>query len=67
MILRKREAKTMIKIAILGFGTVGSGVYNVFNTNSEKIAGRVGDGIEVKYVLDLRDFPGNPVEDVLTH
>ncbi len=57
----------MVKIAILGFGTVGSGVFNVINTNKELINKRTGKEIEIKYVLDLRDFPGNPVDDVLTH
>lgn len=57
----------MIKAAILGFGTVGSGVFNVINTNREVIERRIGDTFEIKYVLDLREFPGNAVEDVLTH
>jgi len=56
-----------MKIAIFGFGTVGSGVYDVINMNSEIIAKRAGKPIEIKYVLDLRDFPGNPVEKVLVH
>jgi len=56
-----------MKIAILGFGTVGSGVYDVIKMNSDIIAKRAGKPIEVKYVLDLRDFPGNPVEEVLVH
>ena len=56
-----------MKIAILGFGTVGSGVFDVINMNSEIIARRAGKPLEVKYVLDLRDFPGNPVEKVLVH
>ena len=57
----------MIKVAILGYGTVGSGVYNVINSNSRLVNERAGREIEVKYVLDLRDFPGDPVEKVLTH
>ena len=57
----------MVKAAILGFGTVGSGVYNVLNTNSELIRERTEKGIEIKYVLDLREFPGHPVDDILTH
>lgn len=56
-----------MKIAIFGFGTVGSGVYDVINMNSDIIAKRAGKPIEIKYVLDLRDFPGNPVENVLVH
>ncbi len=57
----------MIKMAILGYGTVGSGVYNVINSNSRLVNERAGQDIEVKYVLDLREFPGDPVEKVLTH
>ncbi|MCR5236504.1 MAG: homoserine dehydrogenase [Lachnospiraceae bacterium] len=57
----------MIKAAILGYGTVGSGVYNVIHSNGRLVNERAGQEIEVKYVLDLRDFPGDPVEKVLTH
>ncbi|MCI9446776.1 MAG: homoserine dehydrogenase [Lachnospiraceae bacterium] len=57
----------MIKIAILGYGTIGSGVVEVLNTNSESIAKRAGDEIEVKYILDLRDFPGDPMEGKVIH
>ena len=57
----------MIKIAVLGYGTVGSGVVEVINTNSAVINKRVGDTLEIKYVLDLRDFPGTPVENLITH
>lgn len=56
-----------MKIAILGFGTVGSGVFDVVNMNASLIEKRAGKPVEVKYVLDLRDFPGNPVEKVLVH
>lgn len=57
----------MIKIAILGYGTIGSGVVEVLHTNSESIAKRAGDEIEVKYILDLRDFPGDPMEEKVIH
>ena len=57
----------MINIAILGYGTVGSGVYEVIRKNGELINKRATEEICVKYVLDLRDFPGDPVEKVLTH
>ncbi|MBQ9443612.1 MAG: homoserine dehydrogenase [Lachnospiraceae bacterium] len=57
----------MIKAAILGYGTVGSGVYSVLESNKRLINERAGQEIEVKYVLDLRDFPDDPVEKVLTH
>lgn len=62
-----KEDKIMINIAVLGYGTVGSGVVEVLTTNSESIAKRVGDTINIKYVLDLREFPGDPVEKVLVH
>ena len=48
----------MIQAAVLGYGTVGSGVVEVLHKNREIIAKRVGEEIEVKYILDLRDFPG---------
>ncbi len=57
----------MIKIAILGYGTIGSGVVEVLRTNRDSIDKRAGDGIEVKYILDLRDFPGDPMEDKVVH
>ncbi|MCI9531494.1 MAG: homoserine dehydrogenase [Lachnospiraceae bacterium] len=57
----------MIKIAILGYGTIGSGVVEVLRTNQESIAKRAGSEIEVKYILDLRDFPGDPMEGKVVH
>ena len=57
----------MAKIAVLGYGTVGSGVVEVLNTNGASIAKRAGDAIEVKSVLDLRDFPGDPIQEKIVH
>jgi len=57
----------MINIGILGYGTVGSGVVEVLNTNQESINKRAGEEINVKYVLDLRDFPGDPIQDKIVH
>ena len=57
----------MINIAVLGYGTVGSGVVEVIDTNSESINRKSGSEIKVKYVLDLRDFPGDRVEKILVH
>jgi len=57
----------MINIAVLGYGTVGSGVVEVINTNRESINQRAGEELRIKYVLDLRDFPGDPVQEVLVH
>lgn len=57
----------MIKIAVLGYGTVGSGVVKVLNTNGKIIAGHAGEELEVKYVLDLRDFPDDPIQSRVVH
>ena len=57
----------MVKIAVLGYGTVGSGVVEVFRENRGSISKKAGEEIEVKYVLDLREFPGDPVEKILVH
>ncbi len=54
-----------MKIAIMGYGTIGSGVEEVIRVNQEVIARRAGEPVEVKYVLDLRDFPGSPIENLL--
>lgn len=57
----------MKKIAILGFGTVGSGVADVLTENRDIITKKVGDEIEIKYILDLRDFPQSPFADLVIH
>lgn len=57
----------MVNIAVLGYGTVGSGVVEVINTNHDIVNKRAGQEINVKRVLDLRKFPGDPVENILTH
>ena len=56
-----------MKIAVLGYGTVGSGVVQVLKDNKELITERAGKEIEVKYVLDLRDFPGQEVQKLIVH
>ena len=53
----------MVNIAILGFGTVGSGVAEVMRENAQSIAHNAAEEIGVKYILDLRDFPGSPFAD----
>ena len=53
----------MIQVAIMGHGTVGSGVYAVFEMNAREISRAVGQPVEVKYVLDLRDFSSLPYAD----
>ena len=55
----------MAKIAILGFGTVGSGVYEVLRRNAASVSRRAGEPVEVKYILDPKDFTGNPVEPLV--
>ncbi len=57
----------MIQAAVMGYGTIGSGVVEVLHTNQESIAKRAGEGIEIKYVLDVRAFPGDVVEDKVVH
>lgn len=57
----------MVKVAILGYGTVGSGVFEVIKRNQNAIVNKIGEEIEVKYVLDLRTFEGDPVMEVLTN
>lgn len=57
----------MIKIAVMGYGTIGSGVVKVIETNQESICKKIGGGIEVKYILDVRDFKGSPVQDKIVH
>lgn len=56
-----------MNVAVLGYGTVGSGVVEVIRLNQEKIAKQIGEALNVKYVLDLRDFPGDPVQEKIVH
>ena len=57
----------MLNVAILGFGVVGGGVAEVLAMNKEAIAKKVGQEVNVKYILDTREFPGNPFEDKIIH
>lgn len=57
----------MINVAVLGYGTVGSGVVEVLHKNKEIVNKKAGDELNLKYVLDLRDFPGDPVQEILVH
>ena len=57
----------MIQVAVFGYGTVGSGVVQVIDDNNELIAKRIGDKLNVKYILDLRDFPGDKNEAKVVH
>ena len=51
----------------MGYGTVGSGVVKVINDNNAIVSKNAGDTLQVKRILDLRDFPGDPYENLLTH
>lgn len=56
----------MKKFAVLGFGTVGSGVVELFYRNRHKIEQKAGTDFELGYILDLRDFPDSPYADKFT-
>lgn len=57
----------MIQVAVMGYGTVGSGVVEVIEKNKEEINKKSGEEINIKYILDLRDFPGDPYENKVVH
>lgn len=57
----------MIQVAVMGYGTVGSGVVEVIEKNKEEINKKSGEEINIKYILDLREFPGDPYENKIVH
>ncbi len=57
----------MTNIAILGFGVVGGGVADLITKNSKEVTALGGDEINIKYILDLRDFPDSPFADKVVH
>lgn len=57
----------MIRVAVFGYGTVGSGVVEVIEKNRDMINKKAGEELEIKYILDLRDFPGDPYENKVVH
>lgn len=57
----------MTKIALLGFGVVGSGTAEVLTENKKIIEERLGSSYEIKYILDLRDFPDSPFGPLVVH
>ena len=57
----------MLQVAILGFGTVGSGVAEVLTMNKKALAKKIGQELEVKYILDTREFPGSPFASKVVH
>lgn len=62
---KRNGAIRSMKVAVMGYGTIGSGVVEIIMENQEVLAKRCKEPIEVKYVLDLRDFPGSVIEDKL--
>ena len=57
----------MINVAIMGFGTIGAGVADVFKENAATIARCAGEEIRLKYVLDVLDFPSSPFAELVIH
>ncbi|MCR5716872.1 MAG: homoserine dehydrogenase [Lachnospiraceae bacterium] len=57
----------MIKAAVFGYGNIGSGVVRVIEENADRVEKAVGDKVEVKYVLDLREFEGDPIRSRVVH
>lgn len=57
----------MVKVALLGFGTVGSGVAEVLTENKDLIKSKTGIDFEIKYILDLREFPDHPLGNRIVH
>ena len=56
----------MINVAILGYGVVGSGVYEILKKNPAAIAKKAGDTLNIKYILDIRDFDDHPEKELFT-
>lgn len=57
----------MIYAAVLGFGTVGGGVAEVLTMNKDLLAKKIGQPMELKYILDIREFPDSPFADKIVH
>lgn len=66
-IRKGKEHSMAINVAIMGFGTVGSGVAETLDVNKAEIAKRIGQEISVKYILDIRDFPDSRFAGLVTH
>lgn len=56
-----------MKVAVMGYGTIGSGVVEILRVNRDVVANRAGEPLEVTKILDLRDFEGDPVQDLIVH
>ena len=57
----------MKNVAVIGYGVVGSGTVELFMKNKDAISKKIGRDCEVKYILDLRDFPDSPFADRIIH
>ena len=57
----------MVSVAVMGYGTIGSGVVKVLDMNADLIAKRAGQEVKVKYILDIREFPEDPHADIVVH
>ena len=57
----------MIGVSVLGYGNIGSGVAQILRENADCIKKSAGEDVTVLHVCDLREFPGDPCEDILTH
>lgn len=60
-------ANKNLTVALLGFGVVGSGVAQVITDNQDRIKAATGRGADIRYILDLRDFPDSPFADRIVH
>ena len=56
----------MAKAAIMGYGTVGGGVYDIIEKSRDRVSLNAGEPIEIKYILDIRDFPNHPHKELFT-
>ena len=63
----RKETPFMLQIALLGFGVVGSGTAEVLIQNQKQVAAYCGDEVNVRYILDLREFPEHPLSDRVVH
>ncbi len=57
----------MVQAAIMGFGTIGSGVAEILDKNAVQVSAALGQDVALKYVLDLQEFPHSPFADKIIH
>lgn len=65
--IEKYGGRGMIQVAVFGYGNIGGGVVDVIEQNQDVISKAAGDSVQVKYVLDLRDFEGDPIQSKVVH